>query len=263
MRRVILAFAAVAPVLTILVWSKSIPLAIGILFISHMLLLYPTLRPTSQWLGPVATSFETTRKEVWLTIDDGPDAEDTPRILDLLDLQGGRATFFVKGSAVARRPDLAAEIVRRGHSLGNHSMTHPSGTFWCLPPAAIANQIDRCSESVQKATGVHTTLFRAPVGMKNPFVHPLLARRAMQLIGWSARGFDGVRTDCDSIVAAILRGTGPGSIVLVHEGRHDSLGKAINYEVIERLIERLDADGYSLVIPNVERLIYGRRNTNR
>lgn len=258
MRRIILAFAALAPVLTVLLWSKSIPLAIGILFISHMLILYPTLKPTSQWLGPVATSFQTAEKEVWLTIDDGPDPDDTPRILDLLDLHQGRATFFVKGSSVASRPDVAAEIVRRGHSLGNHSMTHPSGTFWCLPPASIAAEIDRCSEAVQGATETRPTLFRAPVGMKNPFVHPLLATRAMQLIGWSARGFDGVRTDCDSIVSAILSGIRPGSIVLVHEGRRDHLGKAINYQIIERLVQRLSADGYSLVIPSVDRLVYGR-----
>ena len=98
MRRLILGFAAVAPLVAIALWSSSIPLAIGVVLLSHMLVLYPTLRARSQWLGPVVTSFATRENEVWLTIDDGPDPRDTSEVLGILKRHAARATFFVTGS---------------------------------------------------------------------------------------------------------------------------------------------------------------------
>ena len=263
MRRAILLFALIAPFVTAALWSDSVVAAIGVLFVSHMLILYPTLRPTAQWLGPVLTSFETKDKQIWLTIDDGPDGKETPRILDLLDKYQARATFFVIGKRVKQFPEETMEILRRGHQLGNHSMTHPSGTFWCLPPGSIADEIDRCTDEIEKATGQRVTLFRAPVGMKNLFVHPHLKRREMKLIGWSSRGFDGVRTDTSAVVESILKDVRPGAVILVHEGRYDSLGNSVNYGMIEQIVRRLSGDGYSFVIPAETAFVYGRRKMNR
>ena len=95
MRRLILAFSAVAPVALVVLWIRGMPLlGMGVLALSHALLLYPTLRPNVQWLGPVITCFEPEGNEIWLTIDDGPTA-DTLAVLEALDV---RATFFVKGT---------------------------------------------------------------------------------------------------------------------------------------------------------------------
>ena len=211
---------------------------IGIVSLAAALLLYPTLRPNVQWLGPVITCFETGAKEVWLTIDDGP-AADTPEILDLLDARGAKATFFVKGALARQRPDLVQAIVARGHGVANHSDTHPSATFWCLPPRAIAREIDG---------GVASTWFRAPVGMKNPFVHPALRRRGMRLIGWSARGFDTVAGDVERVVRRIVPRVAPGTIIVLHQGR------AISARCIARVVAELGARGYSFVIPDDARL---------
>lgn len=247
MRRAILLFAAIAPILAVFVWSRSPFGAIGVVFVSHMLLLYPTLRPTSSWLGPVITRFRTNAREVWLTIDDGPHRDETLPLLDLLDRHGARATFFVKGTLVRSNPDLARTIVERGHAIANHSDTHPSSSFWCLGPARIAREIDGCNSAIESAIQRKPTLFRAPVGMKNPFVHPLLARRGMKLVAWSARGFDAVKKDRDAIVASILRDVTPGVIVLAHQdtpgGAEQTLG------VIEALLVALKKEGYSFVIP--------------
>jgi peptidoglycan/xylan/chitin deacetylase (PgdA/CDA1 family) len=214
---------------------------------SHLLVVYPTLRPNCQWLGPVMTRFETAEREVWLTIDDGVDPDSTSRILDLLDRHGARATFFVTGLRVRKHPELAREILGRGHSIGNHSDAHPSGLFWCLPPAAIAREIDGCSSAIREATGTEPQLFRAPVGMKNPFVHPLLSARRLVLTGWTARGFDAVMTDRAAVVRRILRDVSPGAIVLVHEG-------ARNVAVIEDVLGALTKDGYTCVVPEMGRL---------
>ncbi|HEX2120468.1 MAG TPA: polysaccharide deacetylase family protein [Thermoanaerobaculia bacterium] len=235
-----------------LLWPWSPAAAIGLVVLSHALLLYPTLRPNVQWLGPVVTRFATERDEVWLTIDDGPTAE-TPAVLDLLDGYGAKATFFVKGVLARRHADVVREIVARGHSVANHSETHPSGTFWCLLPSRIAAEIDGCNGALAELTGRAPRWFRAPVGMKNPAVHPALAKRDMRLIGWTARGFDSVLTNAETVLARLLPHVQPGAILVMHEGREHSL------RVLERLLAAVKERGYAFVIPDDGAL----RNTNR
>lgn len=248
MRRLILGFALVAPLVAIGVWSRSPAGAIGVLALSHAILLYPTLRPNVQWLGPVVTCFESEgRRELWLTIDDGP-TDDTAAVVDLLDRLGAKATFFVKGDLVQRNPALVEQALARGHGVANHSHTHPSGTFWALGPHSIAREVDLCNEVLESATGARPRLFRAPVGMKNPFVHPHLLRRGMRLIGWSARGFDATMKDAEGVLERLRPGVFPGAIVVLHQGRAWSL------DVIERVVTEFQRDGYSFVIPAEGRL---------
>lgn len=243
----ILGFAVVAPLALIALWPHAPLAGIGVLALSHALVLYPTLRPNVQWLGPVVTRFATSKKEVWLTVDDGP-TDDTRAVLDLFDRHGVRATFFVKGTLTELHGDVIQEILRRGHTLANHSHTHPSGSFWCSPAGRVANEIDRCNDAIRSATGTPPRWFRAPVGLKNFLVHPTLARRGMRLIGWTARGFDAVRSDPHEILARILPHLTPGAIIVLHQGRAHSL------RVLEHVIVALKERGYSFVIPQDEQL---------
>jgi len=247
-RRLILVFAFVAPLFLGLLWHRSPIAAIGVLALSHALILYPTLRPNAQWLGPVITRFAPNGNEVWLTIDDGP-TEDTPALLDLFDARGVKATFFVKGTLVREHEDFVREIVARGHSVANHSATHPAATFWCLPPLAIAAQIDGCASALQSVLGAAPRWFRAPVGMKNPYVHPQLDRRRLRLIGWSVRGFDGLLKDVGRIAGRIVPRVKAGSIVVMHQGRPTSL------QSIERVVDELQQRGFTFVIPDDDRLL--------
>lgn len=233
-------------------WPYSRLAAIGVLALSHALVLFPTFRPTVQWLGPVVTRFETPRREVWITIDDGP-TDDTAAVLDLLDRFDAKATFFVKGILAARHPERLREIVGRGHGLGNHSDTHPAGTFWSALPRRVATEIDRCNDAIAAVTGAPPRWFRAPVGIKNPFVHPALDRRRMRLIGWSARGFDAVVGDSGRVVARVLRDVRPGAIVLLHQGQPWSVA------TLERVLAAVAGEGYAFVIPDDASL----RATNR
>lgn len=241
MRKLILALALIAPPTALLLALLHHPGAAALVFIGGgVLLMTPVFRPNVQWFGPVITHFETSANEVWLTIDDGPTG-DTDAVLDMLDSHRVRATFFVKGMLVT--PAIIERIQARGHTIGNHSQTHPAGTFWCLPPAAIAREIDGCAAVIPP-----TPLFRAPVGTKNPFVHPLLAARGMMLVAFSARAFDAVLRSPRLIAAAIARQLHPGAIVVLHQGRPWSI------ESIARTIERAVAAGYSFVVPEAGRL---------
>ena len=234
MRTLIITFA-IAGVVVAIAWHSLLSFAAGALLVAPMI--YATFRPNVTWLGPVVSRFETNAKEAWLTIDDGP-TDDTPALLDLLDRCGVRATFFVKGVLAAAHSEWLRDIVARGHTIGNHSDTHPAGTFWCSPPNVIAREIDRCNAAIPP-----TKLFRAPVGFKNLFVHPALRKRGMQLVGFNVRAFDAVENDVEKIEARIMDDLAPGAIVLLHQGCEWSL------RAIERTIESARAHGYSFVIP--------------
>ena len=249
MRKTILVLLFVAPLMAIGLWWWSPFAALGVLMLSHALVLYPTLRPNSQWLGPVATRFATSSREVWLTIDDGP-TDDTAALLDALDSRGARATFFVKGDLAARHPDRIRDIVTRGHSVANHSYSHPSAWFWCLSRGRVRQEIAQCNRVLREITGDEPALFRAPVGMKNPFVHPALGR--MTLVGWTARAFDTTIEDPEQVLRRLQPDVGPGAILLLHQGRRTSVG------IISRVVDALQADGYSFVIPSPDRLKVNR-----
>jgi peptidoglycan/xylan/chitin deacetylase (PgdA/CDA1 family) len=193
------------------------------------------LVPNNEWLGPVVSRFETDKREVWLTIDDGP-TDDTHALLDLLESRGVRATFFVKGKLAKR--ELIDAIVARGHTIGNHSQNHPSATFWCASRETTAREIDECAAAIPP-----TQLFRAPVGHKNHHLHALLAERRMKLIGFSARAYDAVVHEPAKIANAIVKHLEPGAIVVLHQGRPWSL------DAIARTIDAIRERGYAFVIP--------------
>ncbi len=248
MRTLIVSAAWLSPIVFIALLRTNALAGFAIMAASHLLMVYATLRPNVQWLGPVVTRFRTDQKEAWLTIDDGP-ADDTPALIELLNRHGARATFFVKGKLAAARPDLVRAIIAGGHTVANHSDTHPSATFWCLPPRAIAREIDGCNETLRSITGSTPRWFRAPVGMKNFAVHPQLASRAMRLIGWSARGFDSVTSDVNRVAARIIERTDAGAIIVVHQGLPHSLA------VIEQVLNTMESRGYAFVVPEDDRLM--------
>ncbi len=244
-RRFILGFALVAALFFLATVAFHPWLAVAVLLVSHILMLYPTLVANCQWWGPVVTHFETSRREVWLTIDDGPCHLHTRRLLEILRQFDAKATFFVIGRRVEEFPAEFAAIRAEGHEIANHTATHPSATFWCLPPGWIAAEIDGCK--------VDARYFRAPAGMKNPFVHPALRRRNLRLIGWSVRGLDTVKSKPEAIAARVLKRACPGAILLLHEAHHLS-DPEFHPRCLELTLRRLTSEGYRCVLPGPEQL---------
>ena len=203
--------------------------------------------PSAQAFGPAARSFATGRREVWLTIDDGPDPSSTPRVLELLRAHGARATFFVVGAQVARYPELARAIAAEGHTIGNHTHTHPAASFWLASPGRIASEIDRCTGALLVADAPFERYFRPPVGVRNPFLDRQLAARGMCQVLWSARGLDGSSgRNPKAALARVARGVGPGAIVILHESGSRPLERLL---FVELLLGHLSSEGYACVLP--------------
>ncbi|WP_353415654.1 polysaccharide deacetylase family protein [Haloferula helveola] len=174
-----------------------------------------TFRTSSRLFGPLATRIKDGR--ILLTFDDGPDPNDTPAILDLLDRHGVKAVFFVIGDKVREFPELAREIVERGHEIGNHTMTHPQGRMWGLGPGRTRREICECQDAVEEATGVRPRWFRAPVGHRNFFTHPVTRELGLDVVAWSRRSFDTIQHDPDRLVLRLTEGVTDGDILLLHE----------------------------------------------
>ncbi|HUZ06806.1 MAG TPA: polysaccharide deacetylase family protein [Candidatus Paceibacterota bacterium] len=245
----ILAVGVTTPVLLALNWNHKlffIPLELATKF----LMVYPAIRANCRWFGPVTTRFRTQKKNVWLTFDDGPHPEDTPALLKLLKTHNARATFFVIGRQVQKYPELARAISREGHALANHTQNHPVLFFWCYLKTRLTREIDDCAKSLREATGEPPRWFRAPAGMANLFLHFLLCDRNLKLIGWSARGFDGLLHNTEAMANRICKSIQPGAIILFHEGRRDRRGRPINLILAETVLTRLTADGYVFTVPD-------------
>lgn len=194
-----------------------------------------TFQPESRIFGPMATRVR--GKGVMLTIDDGPDPQDTREFLDLLDRFGVKAVFFVIGDKLREFPELAREIVARGHELGNHTMTHPQASMWCAGPARTRREISDCQTAIEEVTGVLPRWFRAPVGHRNFFTHPVTTELGLEVVAWTRRAFDTVETDVDQMTSSLTDGVKDGEVLLLHQST------PVSVELLEGVLGRLEEAG--------------------
>jgi peptidoglycan/xylan/chitin deacetylase (PgdA/CDA1 family) len=216
------------------------PWALGAVALDHVLLAAVGLWPRSTLLGSNWTRLPqavAALGSVAITIDDGPDPDITPRVLALLDEHNAKATFFCIGTKVQRYAALAREIVSRGHAVENHSQRH-SHNFSLLGPRRLADEIGRAQDSITAVTGIRPLFFRAPAGLRNPFLDPVLARLDLQLASWTRRGFDTVRRDAAGVLDKLTRNLGGGDILLLHDGHaaRNRSGQPIVLEVLPQLL---------------------------
>ena len=227
------------------------PWALGAVALNHVLITATGLWPRSTWLGdnlrrlpPAAAA----RSEVSLTLDDGPDPAVTPAVLDLLDAHGARATFFCIAQRAALHPALCREIVRRGHSVQNHSQHHRHD-FSLLGKRRFTQEIGAAQHTLAAITGQPPRFFRAPAGLRNPFLAPVLQRLDLQLVSWTRRGFDTVRRDPADVLARLSHRLAAGDIVLLHDGNAALApsGRPVVLEVLPGLLQRFAAAGLRTV----------------
>jgi peptidoglycan/xylan/chitin deacetylase (PgdA/CDA1 family) len=224
---------------------RAWPWALGALAANHLGLAAAGLWPRSRLLGPNWTRLPVqsgVSARAAITIDDGPDPAVTPRVLAQLAEHGAHATFFCVGVRVERYADLAREIVSRGHHIENHTQRHRHN-FSLLGPGAMAAEIARAQDSIFRITGCSPRFFRAPAGLRNPFLDPVLTRLQLRLASWTRRGFDTVNANADAVYRRLANPLRDGDILLLHDGNAARTrgGAPVILEVLPRLLDALAA----------------------
>jgi peptidoglycan/xylan/chitin deacetylase (PgdA/CDA1 family) len=182
-----------------------------------------------------------------LSFDDGPNPVVTPQVIDLLDYYKVRATFFLIGRHVRACPGLAREIAVRGHAVGNHTDTHPS-LLW-MPRQRIVDELSRCQDSIERATGNRPTLMRPPYGYRGPQLQAAVRQAGLKkVVMWSVAVSDWKVQPPMRLIKRLRRARG-GDIVVLHDGDPNVLGadRAIVPTALEFWLPRWRDEGVEFV----------------
>jgi peptidoglycan/xylan/chitin deacetylase (PgdA/CDA1 family) len=192
------------------------------------------------WHGPA-------RPEVALTFDDGPSPATTPRVLELLESAGVRATFFVVGRKALAQPQLLRDIAAAGHELGLHGFEHDR-LFSLRRPEHVVRDIRR-TQAVIAAAGVgEPRLFRPPIGFVSHLTVWGARRAGVTLVGCSARALDGFKGAAAGRVAERLaRAVRPGALLALHDSSERDDYVPASIEALPRVLQTLKERGLRAV----------------
>lgn len=229
--------------------GAAIPLAAGFCGLVTSGVLFPRL----QMFGPILCSAPNDRGLVALTFDDGPHPVTTRAVLRALAATPHRATFFVLGDKSRRHPEVLREITAAGHELGVHGYHHDRLHSF-RSAARVEDELRRAQDAIEAATGRRPRWFRPPIGHTSPSTVRGAARAGVTLVGWSARGYDGLRSRApESVVNSLARDLRPGSIVLLHDAAERDDHEPASLRALPQIFTLLTRRG--LVSASIESLI--------
>ena len=227
------------------------PWALGAMAGNHALLGAIGLWPRSNLLGPNLRRLpgeNARRGEVGLCFDDGPNPEVTPAVLDQLDRANAKASFFCIADRAARHPALIDSIVRRGHTVENHSWHH-SHRFAAMGIRALRREVGEAQRILTDLAGRPPRFFKPPAGLRNPLLDPVLAGCGLRLATWTRRGYDAVRRDPARVERRLFRNLAAGDLLMLHDGSaaRGEDGRPVVLTVLPRLLDTLAARGLTAV----------------
>jgi peptidoglycan-N-acetylglucosamine deacetylase len=196
------------------------PWALTAITANHALIGAAVMWPRSTWIGENIRALPTAsvaNNEIALTFDDGPDPEITPRVLDLLDAIGQKGSFYVVGERAKKYPLVIQDIVKRGHSVENHSYHH-TNTFAFYLSSRLHRELEAAQQAIADASGNLPRFFRAPMGFRTPFLDPVIARLGLHYTSWTRRGFDSTATAPGPVLQRLVTHLSAGDILLLHDG---------------------------------------------
>ena len=187
-------------------------------------------------LSPATYQIPTTEREIYLTFDDGPCAETTHIILEILRKHNTKATFFCVGDNIINHPELFAQINTEGNQVANHTMHHSKGFY--TNTNDYINEIDEC------AALVGNNLFRPPHGLITPRQNAMLRNKGYKIIQWDVITYDwDTKHTTNDILNIIKQYTRPGSIIAMH----DSIKAAPRtLQVLDNIITWLKSQNYKI-----------------
>jgi peptidoglycan/xylan/chitin deacetylase (PgdA/CDA1 family) len=195
-----------------------------------------------QFYGNLTHRVETSRKLVALTLDDAP-GQANAAVLKLLADKGVKATFYAIGEGMERQPDQAAAIVAQGHELGNHSYSHRRMVF--KRASFYRDEVEKTNALIRKAGYTGEIIFRPPYGKKLLGLPRYLSQAGMRTVTWDLEPDSLAPGDAEGILAHVLQGVRPGSIILLHPFCAEAC--EADRAVLPRVIDALRAQGYAFV----------------
>ena len=175
-----------------------------------------------------------TGEAVYLTFDDGPIPEVTPKVLEILNRYGVKATFFMVGENIDKHPEVYEQVVKAGHAIGNHTYNHLKG--WKYSQTEYLANVEKFPKE--------TKLFRPPYGKVWIWQRRALTKQGYRIIYWDilTRDYD-KRVTPEQMFARVKRDVRKGSII----NFHDSLkSNERMLAVLPQVIEFLQSQGYDL-----------------
>jgi peptidoglycan/xylan/chitin deacetylase (PgdA/CDA1 family) len=209
------------------------------------------MAPTGQGYGRTFTGLARGTKQLSLTYDDGPNDPHTLRLLEVLGKHDVRATFFLIGRYVQRRPEIVREIVKAGHVIGNHTFTHPLLIF--KTAAEVHQELSQCHAALEDAIGGNSklisNLFRPPFGGRRPAVLRIARKLGLAPVMWNVTGYDWNAPPSAVIEKKVAKQIRGGDVVLLHDGGYNEMGADRSQTVLatDRLITRYKSEGYEFV----------------
>ena len=191
---------------------------------------------------------ETEEKVLSISFDAAWGSANTEGILDILDRYEVKTTFFLVGFWAEKYPELVAELVARGHEIGNHSATHPHMSQ--LSQAQIREELKKASDLVESITGQPTTLFRPPYGEYNDAVVRVSREEGYECVQWNVDSLDWKNLGTENMIHQCTKSVHPGDIVLFHNDSKYIL------EALPTILEYYTQTGYK-IIPISQLLLQG------
>ena len=208
---------------------------------------YQSMAPTGQWYGKTFTGLPRGSRQIALTYDDGPNDPHTLRLLEILAKHGVSATFFLIGRYVQQRPEIVREIAHAGHTIGNHTFTHPLLTL--RSETEIKRELSECRAILQNAIGEPSNLFRPPFGGRRPAVLRIARQLGLQPVMWNLTGYDWSAPPAAAIERKVSNHIRGGDVILLHDGGHKQMGADRSQTLIatDHILTRYKSEGFEFV----------------
>jgi peptidoglycan/xylan/chitin deacetylase (PgdA/CDA1 family) len=221
-------------------------LAVAVALFYIVLCIAASFFPQSSFYLPVISRGNTGKNLVALTFDDGPSAQITKPILDLLDKYSVKATFFVSGINTVKHPQIINEIIARGHTIGNHSFHH--NPFLMLGSYNYLYEEIFRAKGLLKMMGVNALAFRPPVGIISPKLPIVLDKLGMFCVTFSCRAGDFGNRRVKNLSSAILKKVRTDDIILLHDTEPSKdQDRALLLSEIEKILQGLKARDLKIV----------------
>ena len=222
------------------VYSVPVYFYIILVGVYSLVLFYGCYYVGSNFFIPIICSIKTDKKVIALSFDDGPVAENTLQILQLLKDTNAKAAFFCIGGRITGNEAIVKQAYDEGHLIANHTFSHH---FWfdMFSAKKMLADMRMMDEIMNSIIGKSPKLFRPPYGVTNPNLKKAIIQGNYIPVGWSMRSMDTVIKDEKKLLNKVISKIKPGAVFLFHDTSNTTVA------VLPAIIKHIQANGYEII----------------